>query len=599
MKTQKLSLRKIMSYLNNPDEDGGFWLPNIQRPFVWSEEQICRLFDSILRQYPISTLLIWKTKMGVRRRKFIDNYKEEHRHKLSMFKVPDDDKKKCLVLDGQQRLQSLFIGLRGSYDGKELYLGILSGELAAPDDIRYKFKFLDPQSAVFPHIRFKDIVFSDEKPRVIADGIAAKAGRAMTTAEADKIKDHVDLIRETFFNESGIGYQELDSIDQANLYKEDDVVEIFIRANSGGTRLGKSDLLFSLLTSAWEEADDKMEILLDELNMQGFAFTRDFILKTCLTLLDQGARYEVEKFRKAGVRDNIESEWEKITTAIKDVADFVRGSTFIRCDKALPSYLVLIPLVYLRYHFPAAWGTKKDVELYLLRSLLAGAFGGTPDQLIDDLVTKLKDQKVFDLNEIFGVIRTAGRSLELTEDRFWAIGYNSESIHLLFNLWYRDFNYTPAFAGNLPQIDHVFPQSLLKKVKAPNPNTGKMNVMKYREGDRNQLANCMLLTATENGAGGKSDTPPVEWFADKDSAYLERHLIPPDPALWNLDRFEDFIAERKKLIKAKFTYLLTVPVHLGHGTQATNSIDSGSANSAQQPVAADGVPPLLNRGVML
>ena len=558
MKTQKLSLRKIVSYLNNPDEDGGFWLPNIQRPFVWSEDQICRLFDSILRQYPISTLLIWKTKMGVRRRKFIDNFREDHRHHLSTFKVPDDDKKKCLVFDGQQRLQSLYIGLRGSYDGKELYLDILSAELALPDDVRYKFKFLDPQLAVFPHIRFKDIVFSDDKPRLIADGIAAQAGRTLSTSETDKLKDHVDLIRETFFNESGIGYQELDSIDQANLYTEDDVVEIFIRANSGGTRLGKSDLLFSLLTSAWEEADDKMEILLDELNMQGFAFTRDFILKTCLTLLGQGARYEVAKFRKSGVREAIEGKWDNIIAATKDVADFVQGSTFIRCDKALPSYLVLIPLVYLRYHYPTAWSTKKDVELYLLRSLLAGAFGGTPDQLIDDIVSKLTDIKTFDLNEVFGVIRSAGRSLELTDDRFWAIGYSSENIHILFNLWYRDFNYTPTFAGNMPQIDHVFPQSALKTVKSPNPNTGKMDIMKYREGDRNQLANCMLLTAAENGAGGKSDTPPDEWFKDKDKAYLDRHLIPRDQTLWKLDRFEDFIAERKKLIKAKFTYLLSV-----------------------------------------
>ena len=297
--------------------------------------------------------------MGVRRRKFIDNFREDHRNHLSIFKVPDDDKKKCLVLDGQQRLQSLFIGLRGSYDGKELYLDILSGELAAPDDVQYKFKFIDPQTAAFPHIRFKDIVFSDDKPRVVADGIAALGGQTLTTAETDKIKDHVDLIRETFFNESGIAYQELDSIEQPDLYTEDDVVEIFIRANSGGTRLGKSDLLFSLLTSAWEEADDKMEILLDELNKQGFAFTRDFILKTCLTLLDQGARYEVEKFRKAGVRESIEKEWDDITMATKDVADFVQGKTFIRCDKALPSYLVLIPLVYLRYHFPAAWSTKQ------------------------------------------------------------------------------------------------------------------------------------------------------------------------------------------------------------------------------------------------
>ncbi|MEI7639079.1 MAG: DUF262 domain-containing HNH endonuclease family protein [Syntrophus sp. (in: bacteria)] len=559
MKTQKLSLRKIVSFLNNPDEDGGFWLPNIQRPFVWSEEQICRLFDSILRQYPISTLLIWKTKLGVHRRKFIDNFREEHRHHLSNFKVPDDDKKKCLVLDGQQRLQSLFIGLRGSYDGKELFLNILSGECAAPDDVKFKFKFIDPQYAAYPYIRFKDIVFSDDRPRLIADGIAMQVNQSLSTTEVDKVKDHVDLIRETFFNESGIGYQELDSIDQPMLYKEDDVVEIFIRANSGGTRLGKSDLLFSLLTSSWDAADDKMEILLDELNKLGFDFTRDFILKTCLTLLGQGARYEVDKFRKAGVREDIESKWDDIIAATKDVADFVQGSTFIRCDKALPSYLVLIPLVYLRYHFPAAWRSKQNVELYLLRSLLAGAFGGTPDQLIDDIVSKMKENKTFDLNEIFGVIRSAGRSLDLTEDRFWAIGYGSQNIHLLFNLWYRGFNYTPAFVGNLPQVDHVFPQSVLKKVKAPNPNTGMMNIMKYREADRNQLANCMLLTAAENGAGGKSDTPPDEWFKDKTPDYLNRHLIPTDPALWKLDRFEDFITERRKLIKSKFDYLMSVP----------------------------------------
>lgn len=560
MKTQKDSLRRIVSYLNDPDADGGgFWLPNIQRPFVWSEEQICRLFDSILRQYPISTLLIWKTKARVRRRKFIDNFKEEHRQRFSTFKVPDDDKKKSLVLDGQQRLQSLFIALRGSYDGKELYVDILSGEIAAPDDVKYKFNFLDPSSATFPDIRFKDIVFSDEKPRIIAEGIAAVAGRTLNEQEVGKIKDHVDLTRETFFNESGIGYQELDSIDQPTLYTEDDVVEIFIRANSGGTRLGKSDLLFSLLTSSWDEADDKMEILLDELNMQGFAFTRDFVLKTCLTLLDQGARYEVEKFRKDDVRDDIESKWDEITNAVKDVADYVREKTFIRCDKALPSYLVLIPLVYLRYHFKKAWETAKGIELYLLRSLLAGAFSGTPDQLIDSMIEKLQQIKAFNLDEMFGVIRSAGRSLELTEDRFWTMGYGSDNIHLLFNLWYRDFNYVPAFAGNLPQIDHIFPQSTLKKVKTLNPNTGRVDLMRYREADRNQLANCMLLTAEENGAGGKGDSPPDRWFADKDQEYLKKHLIPPEPALWRIERFEDFIAERKRMIKQQFAYLLSAP----------------------------------------
>lgn len=559
MKTPKHSLRKIVSFLNNPDEEGGFWLPNIQRPFVWSEEQICRLFDSILREYPISTLLVWKTKSPIRRRKFIDNFKPEHLHRLSDFHVPEDASRKCLVLDGQQRLQSLFIGLKGSYEGRELYLDVLSGEVTAPDDIKYRFAFLEKEKVEFPWLKFKDLVFSKQDMLTLAQEIVAAAGRELTTAERQKVSKHVALVFKSFHSDDGVGYQELDSVENEGLYTEDDVVEIFIRANSGGTRLGKSDLLFSLLTSAWDNADDEMESLLADLNTHGFAFTRDFVLKTCLTLLDQGARYEVEKFRKSGVREKIEAEWDRITKSIKGVLDFVRGKTFIRCDKALPSYLVLIPLIYVRYHFSDKWKEAQDVDSYLLRSLLAGSFSGTPDQMIDDLVKRLKEIKRFDVEEVFGVIRSKGRSLELTAGRFWEMGYGSDTIHLLFNLWYRDFNYTPAYDSNLPQVDHIFPQSLLRKMRLANPTTGRLNITKYREADRNQLANCMLLTAQENGAGGKRDKPPEVWFADKDEAYLEMHLIPKDPALWKLERFEEFIEARKKLIGTKFSSLLLSP----------------------------------------
>jgi len=105
----------------------------------------------------------------------------------------------------------------------------------------------------------------------------------------------------------------------------------------------------------------------------------------------------------------------------------------------------------------------------------------------------------------------------------------------------------------------AFPDVDLRKVKTANPQTGKMNLMKYREADRNQLANCMLLTAAENGAGGKSDTPPEQWFAGKPDAYLDLHLIPKDPALWKLDKFEEFIDARKKLIRTNFASLLVAP----------------------------------------
>jgi uncharacterized protein with ParB-like and HNH nuclease domain len=554
MKTPKHSLRKIVSFLNNPDEDGGFWLPNIQRPFVWSEDQICRLFDSILREYPISTLLIWKTKAEVRHRKFIDNYRSKLR--LSDFYVPENDRKKCLVLDGQQRLQSLFIGLCGSYEGRELFLDILSGEVSAPDDVKFRFAFLDAGKAGFPWIRFKDLVFNTADPLTAAEDLIAKAGRGLSPDERRKISRHVGIVFKTFHSDDGISYQELDSTENAELYTEDDVVEVFIRANSGGTRLGKSDLLFSLLSSSWDRADEQMEDLLSDLNRHGFAFTRDFVLKSCLTLLNQGARYEVSKFRKPGVREEIETRWQDITKALKDVLDFVRGKTFIRCDKALPSYLVLIPLVYSRYHFPDNWKAAQGIDSYLLRALISGAFSGTPDQLIDDCVGKIRELNGFDLNHLFDVIRSKGRSLELTEDRFWQMGYGSDSIHLLFNLWYREFNYTPAYDNNLPQVDHIFPQSALRKIKAVSPETGRLSIVKYKQDSRDQLANCMLLTQAENGAGGKSDTLPEVWFSDKPESYLDMHLIPKNKDLWKIDRFEDFIEERKKLIRDKFSYLL-------------------------------------------
>lgn len=556
MKNQRQTIRRIISALNDAEQDGGFWLPNIQRPFVWGEDQICKLFDSILREYPISTLLVWKTTSKIRRRRFIDNWKESLR--LSDFYVLEDSNRKNLVLDGQQRLQSLFIGLRGRFEGRELFFDILSGELAAPDDIKYRFCFLKADDAKFPWINFKKLVYSNSKMRELEDDVASQAARTLTSSELDKVKDHIDLARRTFTSDEVITYQVLDSIDNPHLYREDDVVEVFIRANSGGTRLGKSDLLFSLLSSGWDLADEEMEVLLESLNAHGFAFDRDFVLKACLVLLGEGARYEVSKFRKVGIRDKIEEKWGDITQAIQDVLDWVRAKTFIQCDKALPSYLALIPLVYVRFHYPEKWKAAKGIDTYLLSSLLAGAFGGQPDNLLDALVARFSAIEDFDAEEAFQIVRNQNRSLELTEERLWQMGYGSKTIHLLFNIWYRDFNHTPAYDDNLPQVDHIFPQSLLKQQKVVNPETGRA-VMKYRENGRNRLANCMLLSREENGAGGKSDTPPHKWFADKDDAYLEKHLIPKDKDLWQLDRYDDFIKARELLLADHFRKLKVLP----------------------------------------
>lgn len=552
MNNQKETIRKFVNYINNPAHLGGFWLPNIQRPFVWGEEQIERLYDSILREYPIGTLLVWKNKSEIKHRKFIDNWTD--RLNLLDFYVPINDYQKMLVLDGQQRMQSLFIGLKGSYNGKELYLNILSGDLKAPDDRRYEFKFMD-NTARFPWIKFSSLVFPDKRTKEFKADVIALSPDALSPDEDDRIEDNIDLIRKVFCVDDNILYQEVDSIDRPSAYSEDDIVEIFIRANSGGTRLDKSDLLFSLLVSSWDDANENMTALLEELNTDGYAFGRDFILKACLVIFGKGASYEVGKFRDGDTKEKIETNWTSVANAVKDVKDYIKGKTFIQSNKVLTSYLGLIPLIYFRYHYPAQWRTATDLNEYLVRTMIVGAFSGNPDSLIDKVVKKVNDDKDFIVRNVYAVIRDDGRNLELSKESLLGISYTDRRIHLLFNLWY-SFNYTPSYIQNQPQIDHIFPQSLLKTVKDFNPDSGRQSIMRYKQGMRDQLANTMLLTRDENGAGGKWDTSAEDWFSDKEDAYLDLHLIPKNPELWKLENYELFLEERKKLILAKFAYLL-------------------------------------------
>ena len=563
MQNKKLSIRKIVSYLNDEEaEGGGFWLPNIQRPFVWSEEQIARLFDSIMREYPISTLLVWKTKEAVKHRKFIDIYRRDI--KLTDFYVPDNTRSKMMVLDGQQRLQSLFIGLRGSYEGRELYFDVLSGGVAAaPEDIRFRFAFKTANPG-WPWVRFKDLVFQNNRlPGEMADALAQSAPQALSQDAFRTVSRNIERVRQEFVTDDNITFQELDGIDNPDAYRVDDIVEIFIRANSGGTKLGKSDLLFSLLTSSWDEADGEMEALLEDLNQGTFDFDRDFVLKSCLSMLGKGARYEVGKFRDGKTKEEIIAKWDELAEAIRAVRDLLVSKTYIRSDRAMPSYLALIPLIYYRFHHPAKFAANQDMAAYLLRVLVTGVFGGSPDNLIDKLVRNIQEQQDFVLSEIYGVIRAEGRSLEITPAVIFDQYYGSRTIHLFFNLWYRDFDYSPALDANGPQVDHIFPQSLLKTVKDINPESGKRNILHYRAEHRDQLANCMLLTAEENGFSGKCDKPPAEWFArsrfSSDAThkrYLQIHLIPDDPELWKLERYDDFVAARKALITSKFAYML-------------------------------------------
>ena len=127
-----------------------------------------------------------------------------------------------------------------------------------------------------------------------------------------------------------------------------------------------------------------------------------------------------------------------------------------------------------RYNYEDSW--KKGVanlDKWLVRVLLTGAFNGNPDSLIDQCDRDITEKKTFDIASINQIIKNSGRNLDVTESVILSAYYGSGNLSLLFNLWYNQFgiNFTPSFEGNYPQIDHIFPQSLLMSVKFINPIT--------------------------------------------------------------------------------------------------------------------------------
>lgn len=554
----EIAIKQIIEDLNdNHGNYGGYWLPKIQRNFVWTQDQICRLFDSILRGYPISSMLFWYNNENMSYRKFIQNWYDGYPTEKQY--CPNDNVKKAIVLDGQQRLQSLFIGLKGSYEGRQLYINILSGTKNEASDIKYEFKFLSQNEASFPYIRFSDLVYKPAplRTREIVkelDNEAQKVNKKLNEAELDRITDNVDLIRLSM--DTKITFTLLDSINNKGLYTTDDVVEIFIRANSGGTKLSKSDLLFSLLISDWNDADVKMAELLETLNKYGYEFNRDFILKTCLVLLGKGAEYNVDKFRDGAVKQLLENNWDNFSKSIKAVVDFVHDKTYVKTDKPLTSYLALIPLIYFKYAYPDKWKTLKKADTYIIKSLLSGTFGGHSDSVINKVIDIIKQNEDFNVDIIFEELKNMGYVVNVSEDRvFNLMGYGSKYIHLIMNILYNGFNYIPALENGLPQIDHIFPRTYMKSLKLRNDNTNRLR-QKYENDEINQLANCMLLTQEENGAGGKCDILPDIWFAGKSADYLEKHCIPNNPNLWKEENFAQFIEERRKLLKKKLSKYL-------------------------------------------
>jgi hypothetical protein len=550
-----------------------FVLPAIQREYVWKPSQVVRLFDSILRGYPIGSFLAWRIEPEtVERFKFYGFMKDysqfDNRHN------PDLDlpgKTVTAVLDGQQRLTSLNIGLRGSYAVREkwarhntargyptrrLYLNIL-GE-AAPNDagLLYDFRLLTDQQVKesaedelhywFPVAKIFD---------------ATNPMQPMLDLAQTGLGNHTFAIEVL-----GKLYQAVHASESLHMYEETDqdverVLDIFIRVNSGGTVLSYSDLLLSIATAQWKERDARAAIhgLVDALNSTGagFSFSQDVVLKAGLMLAGiSDIGFKVKNFTSDNMAE-LDKKWDDIGDSLKLAVALL--SDLGLSDATLSAKSVVIPVAYYlhkrklddSYRTAVAHASDRAVmRSWVLRSLIArGIWGSGLDTLLRDLRTVIDEhgRTGFPTVELERTMALRGKSLAVTDelvDDILDLSYGGARTFAVLALLFDHVDTRNQF-----HVDHVFPRALLDPKRLREQGFSRDDVDELNE-LRDKFANLQLLGGPENI--DKSAAAPEAWAQrafptpDAMTSYLslnELTVLPHDA-----HTFTDFFAARRSAL---------------------------------------------------
>ena len=563
MAYEKKSIRAILDDVNCRR----VYLPAIQRKYVWGDNQITKLMDSIMLGYPIGTFLFWKVKKDVVNKKeysmyeFIKDYHERDLYKNPAapqpFPVGSGEGTLWAVLDGQQRLTSLYIALQGSmsrklpnkrwknddaFPKKEMYFDLHS-QNTEDDDISYEFKFLTAVEAAKnkdDHLWYlvKDILkYSQDElvtELIIPNGWAT-----------DKIAmKNISLLHTRLVGDQIINFFEVeaDSIDS--------VLDIFVRVNSGGTVLSKSDLLFSTIVSHWDKARDEIDKLLSDINKtgEGYKFSNDFIMRTCLYVLEMSVTLKVETFKKDSVL-KIKENWESISGAIKSTVNLLNDFGFN--SENIISYVAISPIVYYIYH-----GGKLDAESraelrkYIVIAQVKQIFGTASNSALTNIREALKvaPKDSFSMDNLKNVRFTGERSLRYTAEEIDAM-FDTYEIgaytFMILSLLYPNLKYSQKGFHQ----DHMHPHTSFEeeKIKDLTLASGDKIDDETREDwrrRRDTLANLQLLEGRENEK--KNATPLIEWLKKPENMDNAKYL--PDGISYELSNFEQFMEERQKLM---------------------------------------------------
>jgi uncharacterized protein with ParB-like and HNH nuclease domain len=549
------------------------FLPAIQREYVWETEGIEKLFDSIMGEYPISTFLFWKIK-------------EENKHQWTAYEfIRDFDKGNphnkeaglaginqdiFLVLDGQQRLTSLFVGLKGSYKyyyyawrKTKLYLNLFKEPKPSddPEELMYQFEFRENN---FPNPK-------DPKPQLwylvgnVLDFLEAEDAK---DAIADQLENASPELQNNARKLIGKLHSRIHTARILNYYEEksqdyDKVVEVFIRANTGGKKLEYSDILLSTATAKWKDLNAREEIhnFTDEINKigNGYRFDKDFVLKGCLYLTEGlPIQYKVKNFNKTNL-EKIEDNWETIKTNIKDTIKLINKYGFGEGNLISKSALLPISLFLQKKKNKNIVGSSniEDVknqnliQKWFVLSQLKNTFGRSGDNVLKNLQETLLEQPQFDffpfeaLNKKL-LIEPKFNEAEI-ENLFW-VNYGTKYSYLLLSLLYPDRDWL----DNKYHEDHIYPKSEFTTARLAKRGYDEAKIQKYQQ-YFNTVLNLQLLTDKENLDKNAADF--AVWIESRDENFKKRHSI-PELANYGFDNFLEFIEERRKMLKPKLSEVI-------------------------------------------
>lgn len=556
-------------------EQNRYLLPSIQREFEWKHEKIEWLFDSIMRNYPISSFLFWRvegdTKQDFKFYQFIKEYKQRYKTHNEEFNTAGHNDFTA-ILDGQQRLTSLYIGLRGSYayrvprlkeenservyPTRRLYLNVEKSLENEEDGRIYEFKFLTDSEYL-----------SNKKKWFLVSNIYGLSN----DFEFNKYLDYHNLKENEFSYESiSILKNVIHSKQIVNFFLEteqeiDKALNIFIRINSGGEPLNFSDLIMSIAVANWNEKDARKEIhnLVDSVRDKGFTISKDFVLKTFLYLHSNDIKFKVTNFSTSNAKD-FEKEWDIIRDAILSTFDFVNSIGF--SDFTLTSKNALIPVIYYIYHrrifkdFHVRIEYSEDrkiIKKWLHISLVKRLFGGTSDSVLNQIRKAFTHNvsnapfsdvgiKEFPVQQINKEIRKdTGISDEFIEELLLTQKDDRYAFSLLALLFpHLDYK------NNDFHKDHLHPASKFDELSDANKE-------KYGWQTYNSLINLQMLDANENMSKNNEDLSSwvnKEIKLKERNSFLEAHHIPNIDL--DLTNFDEFIVKRSEMLAKKLKTIL-------------------------------------------